>query len=244
MSTEAITVLLADDEAPARKRLKTLLSSFEQFHLIAEATNGDEVLKLIVEKEPQIAFLDINMPGASVFHTIPSLKEPPLVVFQTAYSEYGAKAFDINAVDYLMKPVSRDRFARAVDKILSSLEKASSRKQIATPSHAAGGVISVKVDETIEVVRIDKITRISVEEGFSVIHCGDQKYYSDKSLNHYEEQLRSVDFYRISRTDMINLKFITKLYPMFKGQYKVELASGERILVSRRRLAGLRELLN
>jgi two-component system LytT family response regulator len=244
MFTRKITVLIADDEAPARKRLKTLLSSYPQFTLIAEATNGDEVLKLTVEKVPQIAFLDINMPGASVFNTIPSLKSPPLVVFQTAYSEYGAKAFDINAVDYLMKPISKERFAQAVEKISSHL--AEEPTPVASPplTKSSKDVISVKSNEAIEVLKIEAIHRICVEEGFSVFYCGSQKYYSDKSLNQYEEQLKSQGFYRVSRTDLVSVKLITKLHPMFKGQCQVELTNGDRILVTRRRKQGLIDLLN
>jgi DNA-binding LytR/AlgR family response regulator len=232
MSARKIRVLIADDEAPARKRLHDLFSDYGEFEIIGEAENGDQVLKLIEELSPQVAFLDINMPGASVFNTIPTLKEPPHILFQTAYSEYGAKAFDINAVDYLLKPVSRSRFEQAIGK-LKPLIKIESPKD----------VIPVKSGESIRIVKIETISRISFDEGFSFIYSKGEKIYSDRSLNHYEELLAEKGFYRISRSDLINLQFIEKLHPLFKGQYTVELTGGHRIIISRRRIQGLKQLI-
>jgi two-component system, LytTR family, response regulator len=151
--------------------LKSLLSENPGFKIISEAVNGDQVLTEIIGKSPQVAFLDINMPGASVFTTIPSLKNPPLVVFQTAYSEYGVKAFDINAVDYLMKPVSLERFNLALKKILISLKKESS-DELSPQKHIPKDVLSVKSGESIKIIKIQTISKISFEDGFSFIHAG------------------------------------------------------------------------
>lgn len=242
MSSLEITVLVADDEAPARKRLKSLLEPYGQFRICAEAENGDQVLKYIIEKKPAVAFLDINMPGAPVFGTIPSLKNPPLVVFQTAYSEYGADAYEIDAVDYLMKPVSRERFARAVDKLMERLGRESASAQPHREEQNSD-VISVKSGESLRIVRIDSIRRISFEEGFSFLHCVDEKIYSDKPLSHFAELLESRGFYQVSRSDMINLKKTVRLHPFFNGQYVAELTGGEKVHVSRRRARSLKEML-
>ena len=243
MSSHKISVLIADDEIPARKRLKSLFKDQDQFKIVAEAENGDEVLKLIIEKAPQVAFLDINMPGASVFTTIPSLKNPPLVVFQTAYSEYGVKAFDINAVDYLMKPVSRDRFAQSLEKLLPMLNQ-KPLSELESHRETIKDVISIKSGEAIRVLKVNKISRVSFDDGFSFIHCAKEKLYSDKSLNYYEELLEDRGFYRVSRSDIINLQFIDKLHPFFNGQYILEMLNGDKIKVSRRRIQGLKELIN
>ena len=243
MSAHKITVIIADDEAPARKRIKSLLADNQDFRIIGEAENGDQVLTEIITKKPQVAFLDINMPGASVFATIPSLKNPPLIVFQTAYSEYGAQAFDINAVDYLLKPVSRKRFDQALEKIKTQLNIHSPKEQN-TEREPVKDVISIKSGESIRVLKIDKITRLSFEDGFSFVHYGKEKLFTDKSLNAYEEVLRERGFYRISRNDMINLLYISKLHPMFNGQYIVEMTSGDKINISRRRVQGLKELIS
>ncbi|MBI9100543.1 MAG: response regulator transcription factor [Spirochaetaceae bacterium] len=246
MSSQKITVLIADDEAPARNRLKTLFNDYSHYMITGEAVNGDEVLKLIIEKSPQVAFLDINMPGASVFSTIPSLKNPPLVVFQTAYSEFGVQAFDINAVDYLLKPISRERFKQALEKLESSLsqpETGAGPREKETGKEKALDVISIKSGEALRVLKVEKILRISFEDGFSFIHLGKERLYSDRSLNHYEELLKNSGFYRVSRTDMINLKYMEKLHPFFNGQSVVELTGGEKIRVSRRRVQGLKEMI-
>ncbi len=243
MPADCVKVLIADDETPARKRLKTLLEGNSGFSIIAEAEDGDEVLKLIVEKSPDVVFLDINMPGASVFTTIPSLKNPPLVVFQTAYSEYGAKAFDIDAVDYLLKPISKERFNKSLEKIMENMK----RDKPVVQEYVADkpkDVISIKTGDSITVVKISRIERISFDDGFSFIHINNDKLFSDKSLNTFEELLKGNNFYRISRTSIINLNSIKKLHHMFKGNYKVEMKSGEKIDISRRRIQGLKDLIN
>ena len=111
-----IKTLIADDEKHARERLKELLLAFEIFDITAEAATGDEALEKIIMHKQDVAFLDINMPGISVFNTLPSLSHPPIIIFQTAYSEYAADAFNINALDYIMKPFSRERFEKTVGK--------------------------------------------------------------------------------------------------------------------------------
>lgn len=239
MSSNKITVLIADDEAPARNRLKSLLRDSSDFVIIAEAENGDQVLELIIKKSPDIAFLDINMPGSSVFTTIPSLKNPPLIIFQTAYSEYGAQAFDINAVDYLLKPVSRERFNMSLDKIRNYFTK----HEVKLEHSPNKDVLSIKSGETIKIVKIADIYRISFEDGFSFIHIGNEKLYSDKTLSYYDEVLNEMGFYQISRTDIINLSYVNKLHPMFKGQYLVEMLNGDKLTISRRRFKGLKDIL-
>ncbi|MBB6480947.1 LytR/AlgR family response regulator transcription factor [Spirochaeta isovalerica] len=246
MPAHKIKVLIADDEAPARKRLKTLLEPYENLQICAEAEDGDQVLRLIIEKSPDLAFLDINMPGASVFNTIPSLKSPPLIVFQTAYSQYGADAYNIDAIDYLMKPVSRERFARAIDKVMEKLDMTGKEKFTHNPDthpEKNSDVISVKSGESLRIIRIDMIRRVSFEDGFSFIHSGDEKIYSDKPLSHFVSQLENRGFYQVSRSDLISLKKLAKLHPFFNGQYVAEMTNGEKVHVSRRRVQGLKELI-
>lgn len=238
MSSNKITVLIADDELPARNRLRSLLKDYNDFKIVSEAQNGDEVVSKIIIDKPQVAFLDINMPGSSVFDTIPSLDNPPIIIFQTAYSEYGAKAFDVNAMDYLVKPISRERFDNTINRIRTSLNiKAEDIKEKSVD------VISVKSGEAIRVINIKKIEKIIFEDGFSFIYIGNDRVFSDKSLNHYDSLLEDKGFYRVSRNEIINISFVIKLHSMFKGQYLVELKSGDKITVSRRRLSGLKGIL-
>ncbi len=120
-----IKTLIADDEQHAIQRLKDLLSDYNEFQIIAEVNDGTKALEQIVALKPDVVFLDINMPGVSVFNTILSLQEPPLVVFQTAHSKYAADAFDINALDYLLKPIDLDELIRAVDKMQKKINSES-----------------------------------------------------------------------------------------------------------------------
>lgn len=240
MPSNKINVLIADDELPARNRLKSLFKGYEDFKIISEAENGDEVVSKILIDKPDVAFLDINMPGASVFKTIPSFEKPPLIVFQTAYSEYGVKAFDVNALDYLVKPISRDRFKIAISKVKVALGAKHKAEDI---NGLPLDVISIKSGESISVVKIYEVERIGFEDGFSFIYTGKDRFFSDKPLNYYESILSGNGFYRVSRNDIINISCVNKLHPMFKGQYLVELENGEKIVVSRRRLPGLKSIL-
>jgi two-component system, LytTR family, response regulator len=238
MSAKEITVLIADDEAHARNRLKTLLNDYPQLKIIAEAENGDQVLFSITKDKPDVAFLDINMPGTSVFNIISSIEKPPVIIFQTAYAEYGAKAFDIEAVDYLLKPVGKERFQKAVEKLLILFEKEDLRVE---KKHDK--VLSVKSGETIRIVKIEEIYRISFEDSFSFIYFGSDKIYSDKTLNYYDEVLEGQGFYRISRNEIINKDFISKIHPLIKGKCIVELHNKDKVAVSRRRIQGLKDLI-
>lgn len=232
---QRIDVLLADDEPPARKRLRTLIADLPQLNIVCEAANGDEAVAGIVQYQPDLVFLDINMPGASVFKTIPSLKEPPLVIFQTAYSEYAAQAFELDAVDYLLKPVSRERFAKAVTKAQALL------------SPKAGVLdstqITVKEGEALRIVNIGDIERVTFHDGFSFLCLPTGELLCDKSLVSWEEQLYDHGFFQVSRTDLVCLAKIVKIHPLFKGQFMVEMKSGAKVTVSRRRSSELKKLL-
>ena len=239
-----IKIIIADDEAPARKRLKDLIAEQKDLELLAEAADGDQALSLIVSRKPDAAFLDINMPGAGVFETIGSLKEPPLIIFQTAYSHHAVDAFSLNAVDYLLKPVSRERFAQAVGKLKERMGRdLPLRESPEKPVQPDSDFLSVKTGQAIKVLEISRISGIIFRDGFSFIVTDGGEYYSDKPLLYYEELLEKRSFYRINRNEIVNLNMAAKVHPQFKGAYYLELKNGEKHLVSRRRAAGLKERL-
>lgn len=232
-----IKTIVADDEGHARQRLAKLLKRYPEIKIICEIADGDELIPVLQSEAIDVAFLDINMPGASVFHTISSLPDPPLVVFQTAYSEYAVDAFGINALDYLMKPVSVERLDACVSKIKKAL---SIQKDTAkTPLTQ----ISVKYGSIMKVITIEDIFAIKTEEGFSYIHTAEGRYLSDRSLHYFETILSDLRFYRISRTAIVNLDYVKVLHPMFKGSYRLELNNGIKMDVSRRRMKKLKDLL-
>ena len=161
-----IKTLIADDEKHAIDRLKDLLADFDQFQIIAEAKDGIGALEKIVSLKPDVAFLDINMPGVSIFKTISSLSTPPLIIFQTAHSKYAADAFDIDALDYLLKPVSRARFSKAVSKIMEKLSSAEGHPVVKEQAEGPAGVpgpiekMSIKIQEASKIIPVREIEKI------------------------------------------------------------------------------------
>jgi two-component system LytT family response regulator len=240
-----IKTLIADDEQHALDRLQDLLSAYDQFQIIAEANSGTAALEQIVALKPDVVFLDINMPGVSVFKTISSLQDPPLVIFQTAHSKYAADAFDINALDYLMKPVSRERFSQAVDKIMekiSATETSTAAMKAAEKEQTEK--ISIKVGEAIKIIQVVDIQKICFEEGFAFIYTAEGRFLSDRSLNYYEGKFARTGFFRSNRATLVNLEFVTTLHKGFKGSYLVELKDGSRVELSRRKALILKKTLD
>ncbi|MBU3915983.1 response regulator [bacterium] len=240
-----IKTLIADDEQHAVNRLKDLLSDYDQFEIVAEAHNGTEALEKIVSLKPDVAFLDINMPGVSVFTSISSLQIAPIVVFQTAHSKYAADAFDINALDYLLKPVSRERFSQAISKIMDKLSKAKT-DVIANESVEREPIekISVKAHGAIKIIPVNEIQKICFEEGLTFIYTAEGRFMSDRTLNYYEEKFDELRFFRSNRANLVNLDQITTIHKAFKGSYFVELKDGSIVDLSRRKALILKKTLD
>ncbi|MBN1697361.1 MAG: response regulator transcription factor [Spirochaetales bacterium] len=232
-----ITVIVADDEAHARKRLCALLGRYPEITIAGEVSDGDSLLDCLTAGNVDVAFLDINMPGASVFSTLSSLPDPPLIVFQTAYADYAQDAFEVEAVDYLMKPVGRER----LDKCVSKIKKALSHRNPERISYPER--ISVKYGSIMKVIEVNGIFAVRSEEGFSFIYTQEGRFISDRSLHFFEGMLPGTRFYRISRTAIVNTDYVKVLHPMFKGSYSLELKNGLTMNVSRRRMKRLKELL-
>ena len=238
-----ISVLIADDEKHARDRLKSLLQKYDIFSLDYEAKNGDEVIQQIISKNPDVVFLDINMPGVSVFNSLSSLKNPPIIIFQTAYSKYAVDAYGINALDYLVKPISEERLTKTVNKIKNTINhKNISNNEIYKKNDIQK--ISVRHHGKIKVISINDIYKITFEEGFSFIYTYEGRFLADKYLNYFEEILKDKGFFRVSRNDIINTKNISLIHPMFKGNYVIELINGAKIKLSRRRAKSLKKIIN
>ncbi|MCP4367489.1 MAG: response regulator transcription factor [Deltaproteobacteria bacterium] len=244
-----IKTLIADDERHARERLKELLVAFEIFDITAEAATGNEALEKIITHKPDVAFLDINMPGISVFNTLPSLSRPPIIIFQTAYSEYAAEAYDINALDYIMKPFSRERLEKTVGKIQ---EKMYAQSQSSDASAGKVGesasekmeIISIKVRDTIKIILVKDIQKICFEDGLSFIYTHEGRYMTDKYLNYYEKKLINSGFFRTNRANLVNLDYIESIHRMFKGRYLVELKDKSRVDLSRRKAVALKKKID
>jgi two-component system, LytTR family, response regulator len=240
-----ITTIIADDESHARERLRELLDRFALFDIVAEAKDGNEALQCIIANKPEVAFLDINMPGMPVFQKIPSLQNPPLIIFQTAYSEHAANAYDINALDYLLKPVRFERLEQTVAKIME-------KRAIATPEQLKSSEapakpadhVTVSIGGKTKVIAARDIVRISFEDGFCYLYTAGEKMISDKYLNYYEEKLKGGSFFRTSRTDIINLNHIAVIHKEFQGTYAIEMKNGMQIDMSRRKAQQLKKIID
>ena len=240
-----ITTIMADDEKHARERLRELLDRFAVFDIVAEAVDSNEALQLIITHEPEVAFLDINMPGISVFKSIPSLQNPPLIIFQTAYSEHAAEAFDIDALDYLLKPVRYERLEKTVAKIKEKLAlKTTDQLTSSDTTTKSIDHITIKISGKTKVIAVKDIIRISFEDGFCYVYAAGDKLISDKYLNYYEEKLTGSQFFRTSRTDIINLDHIAMIHKMFQGMYTIELKNGMQVDLSRRKAKLLKKIVD
>ena len=221
-----------------------MLGRFGFFDVLAEGTDGNEALNLIITRKPQVAFLDINMPGISVFQSIPSLNSPPMIIFQTAYSEHAARAFEIDALDYLLKPVRFERLEKTVARIRERLTTSSTAGNEETGERAVPQQIAVTVNGKTRVLPVDGIARISFENGFCTIYTLTEKLMSDKFLNYYEEKLHGARFFRSSRNDLINLNHLSVIHKGLPGEYFIELKNGVQVDLSRRRAQALRLLID
>jgi two-component system, LytTR family, response regulator len=231
-----LNTLVADDERFARERLVKLLSDYDIFSVNHIAEDGDQVRKILENENIDTAFLDINMPGESVFNILEKISPVPVIVFQTAYSEFAVKAFQINAVDYLLKPIDRELLAKTAERI----KKAVSQN---TPLPSRVSHIPVRSGNEIKLIPFKSINSIISKDGYSYINSEGKTYISEKALNYYEEILDENEFYRISRSDIISIKKIDKVLQTKQSNYEVLLKDGTKHTLSRRRAADLNKKL-
>jgi two-component system, LytTR family, response regulator len=237
-----IRIIIADDETHARERLRELLDRFGIFEIVAEASDGNEALQQIITHKVDVAFLDINMPGIPVFQTVSSLQHPPLIVFQTAYSEHAATAFEIDALDYLLKPVRYERLEKTVDKIRSRLSESVVKHSdtIVKPSDH----ITITIQGKTRIIQSTDIIRISLDAHFCYVYTNSEKLISDKYLSYYEERLDTKVFFRTSRNDIINLNYIAFINKELQNNFTIAMKNGMQIELSRRRAQELRKFID
>jgi two-component system, LytTR family, response regulator len=236
-------VLIVDDEAPARVRLRQMLAAFGEIEIAGEAETGLQAMELTVALQPDLLLLDIQMPGSSGIDVAACLPQPrPHIVFCTAYEQHAVDAFELHAVDYLLKPISRARLAQAIDRVraLSAGEGESGLNQ-AIRGRGAGPVrFLVKNAGHYLVIGEERVLYFISEDGLTRLVADSAQYWMDPTLNELEERLDAARFFRISRAAVISLNAVAKVFPMPGGSAEVMLKNGHRMEVSRRRF---RELL-
>jgi two-component system LytT family response regulator len=217
-----IHVIIIDDERTARDEVKRLLEDYPDFEVIAEAKNADEARDLIELKKPDLLFLDIQMPEKSGFELLELLENVPQVIFITAFDQYAVKAFEVSAIDYLMKPVREERFAKAIE-------------QVRTKNIIPGDErIFVKDRQQYHFISWSKVYLIESMDNYARLYFDDKKVFLKSSLNQLEKKLDETIFFRINRAQLINIKFIDKICTAANGRIKISLKTGEVLEVSER----------
>ncbi len=242
MSLKAIIV---DDERLARAELKKLLQVYPDIDVIDEAANAQEGAEKIENQNPDVIFLDIQMPGKTGFDLLTELEKAPHVIFTTAYDEYALKAFEVNALDYLLKPIEPKRLADAVHKLQYEIskERAGLNGVNRGPLTEADQVF-VKDGERCWFVKLSEIRLFESVGNYAKVFFGTNKPLILKSLNSLEERLDDRVFFRANRKHIINLHWIEKIEPYFNGGLLVELKGGEKIEVSRRQTVKFKEMMS
>ena len=239
--------IIIDDERLARAELRKLLQEFPEIEIVDEAANAEEGLQKIESTNPDLIFLDIQMPGKTGFDMLSELDRSPQVIFTTAYDEYALKAFEVNALDYLLKPIEPKRLADAMMK-LHHVESAGSHNSFS--SDANRGLLTeddqvfVKDGERCWFVRLGEIRLFESVGNYAKVFFGAHKPLILKSLNALEERLDEKTFFRANRKHIVNLRLIDKIEPYFNGGLLLELKGGEKIEVSRRQTVKFKEMMS
>ncbi len=223
--------LVIDDERLAREEVKRALKHYTEFKVIAEASNADQAIDLIEKHEPDVLFLDIHMPEKSGFDLLEELTTAPEVVFTTAYDQYAVKAFELNALDYLVKPLREERFAKTIEKVKQELNEKAKVQQDILPLHKK---IFIKDGEHCHFIPLSDIRFIESLENYARLYFGDKKAMLKRSLNLLEKKLDPTVFFRANRSQIINTQYIADIQPYFNNRLHITLTSGEKIEVSSR----------
>jgi len=238
-----IRTIIIEDERLARKELRGMLEAFPQIEIIDEAANVAEGISKIDEQKPDLIFLDINMPANKTgFDLLEVLDHMPIVIFCTAHDEYAIKAFEVNALDYLLKPIEEDRLKEAIEKLEIVLSN-SKGENLSNPNKklSASDKVFVKDGERCWFVKISDVRFFENAGNYSKVVFDKYRPLILKSLNALEERLDDTLFFRANRRQIININSITSIHPHFNGGLKVILSCGEEIEVSRRQASKFKE---
>ena len=239
----SIDVVIVDDEAPARAILREFLADYPQFRVVAECANGYEAVKAVSEHRPQLLFLDIQMPKLDGFEVLDLLDPKPKVVFVTAYDEYAIRAFEVHALDYLLKPFTAARFAEVIAHVEQMLGVASSAPTPTLVAKKPLQRIAFRDGASIEVVPVQRIDYIEAQDDYVHVFARGQKHVKQQTLGDLEQLLDATRFVRVHRSYIVNLKSLDRVEPYAKDSRVAVLKDGTRIPVSRAGYERLRALL-
>ncbi len=235
--------LIIDDERLARVELRRLLLPYKEINIVGEAVNVEDALKKITELSPDLIFLDIQMPGKNGFELLEELDSVPTVIFTTAYDEYALKAFEYNAMDYLLKPIEPKRLEEAVKKIIERNRK-NIFEQLDHPVLSEEDQVFVKDGERCWFVKLSSVRLFESEGNYVRLYFEEFKPLILRTLNYLDERLDNKTFFRANRKHIINLKYIENIEPWMNGGLLVKLKGGVKIEVSRRQAIKFKDMLS
>jgi len=240
---------LVDDEPLARSMVAEYLDSYPQVAIVAECNDGFEGAKAIMQHQPDIVFLDIQMPKINGFEMLEIIDKQPAVIFTTAFDEYAIKAFEQHAVDYLLKPITKARFDQAMTKFLDAQQveagKENMRKLLDDPAHAPDRLerVVVKTGTKIKIIPVSNIVCLEADDDYVKIHTEEGTYLKNKTMASFEAQLDPAHFVRVHRSFIVKIDHIIRLEPHEKETYVAVLSDGKRVGVSKNGYARLKQLL-
>ena len=246
-----LRVAIVDDEVPARQVLREYLEAQPDVEVVAECANGFEAVKAVSEKQPHLLLLDVQMPKLDGFEVLELVGRETAVIFTTAYDEYALRAFDVHAIDYLLKPFSRERLQEALSRARERLSHRPAAKpepmgELAAAARGPGKWLSrivIRDGADVHVVPIDKVDYVQAQDDYIAVRAGDRALLKEQPLGDLEKQLDPRRFVRIHRSFLLNLDRLVRLEPTGKDSREAVLRDGRRLPVSRSGYARLQELL-
>ena len=241
--------IIVDDEPLARLIVKEYLQPYPQIQLVGECNDGFEGIKAIQQQRPDIVFLDIQMPKITGFEMLELIEQPPSVIFTTAFEEYAIKAFESHAVDYLLKPFSKERFDKAIQKLLdqgdSSVFKSNTQALLESvaQSPSQSQRVVVKTAGKIKIIPVDEIHFLEAADDYVKIHTKDGVFLKNKTMGHFEQVLDAQLFVRTHRSYILNIQQVTRIDPYEKDNHIALLKSGSKVPVSKTGYGKLKSVL-
>jgi two-component system, LytTR family, response regulator len=248
---EKIRIIIIEDEAPARDLIKHYLKDLDSIEIIAECGDGFSALKSISALKPDLVFLDIQMPRLTGIELLEVLTEKPEVIFTTAYDQFALKAFELNAVDYLLKPFAKRRFLNAVEKAIEKIRSGAGNKVPANellakkpePSSPVNRIV-VRKGNAINLIPVEQIRYVEAQDDYIMIYHAAGKAMKQQTMKFYEDNLPKSDFVRIHRSYIVRVEEINKIEPYGKDNHVAVLKSGDKLPISRSGYKQLKEELN
>ncbi|MEZ5069685.1 MAG: LytTR family DNA-binding domain-containing protein [Bacteroidales bacterium] len=245
-----LAALIIEDEKPARDLLKNYLEGFPDVELMGEYDNGFDGLKAVNDLKPDLIFLDVQMPKLTGFEMLEVMEHRPQVIFTTAYDQYAIQAFEQNAVDYLLKPFSRERFAEALDKLFQRrTEKGKGMEVEKLREHLAGSDeklhrVVIKKSGKIHVISTADVHFLEAQDDYVMIYTRDGKYLKQQTMKYFEKHLDPEQFVRVHRSFIANVASIERIEPYEKSNYILILKDGNKVPVSRNGMQVLKDQLD